>query len=922
MLKQNLNDKCYSMANIFSFAEKVIPGFKNKSEGDKFLLLYCITAKLLSNRLYDYETAEDKIKCLLSRIPKDKKENAEQLTELLKTFVGENDFSVDKVKSFFDTNTDLLNKIYGNEKPADLLLFFAQMQSKEIFKKENNETFVNGIENSKVEQENLSQHRRDCSTGFNEYSMYVDMYKILGALEKDPNRIFNDYIDGFNKNMKLKIFDTQKDEYKTKSFKLTNETCSRHYDENGEYKKYNIGYEQVNCDYTLDTDEILNKKFSFKKINEMSKDELEKLGLSYDEEFIYFLVSEDFSNENIFQDTLLFYNFIMPENIKPETTLKIYDYFVKLEYRSLINKSIDYLQDKFETSQSLLDTYDKLNGSLNFEKDKLLEIFIGNPPKVKQVLKCQDTKSSEEINTLLDRCEFQNVIDYFVETDDNKKQDLLSEYMLQNPEKLCDKLKDIDNKLYNLSKKENKSNNENKLKKLQNLMRSFFELKNADDLLSKCDFVDVINYFLNHDEGTEQLLKNIYNNVKKLENYFENMLKLWTQLKNDKNKTEQNTTKLNRLEYLITKFLFDCKEEVFENNQKYIDCIVDMFSSQQKFCMYDLNDKKEIDVTDDLKSLLNQLIDKNLGLVENNDIKTGNNIAMLEKNNEGKENDKVIVEVNGKLYDLKKIYFCPSENTSSEQFVNKNVNLYLTGDPVKELQQKIKFHKKILESKVVSPEKKQTIYSIAKKYEEYLQKTYNKACNKSLGIFLDNLGINQETYNRLKNANKNEMLNRKEYLTKKANVTNVNYLKENWTTWLSFLLVVPAFLYIFVWKPRYKNEMKKLETDLKNKEQITKFSDMKTQDKSNFDNCKLDISDDNFDRENDKLTININVVSYEFSESGKNHKSMIDEMDKFIKQYEKNFGVEKQDIILEQEPEMEKIGTNKNDVTSTDPSKI
>ena len=594
MLQQNLNDQCFSTVNIFSFAKKVIPDFEKKSEGDKFLFLYCITAKLLSNRLYDNESAEVKINCLLDRIPKDKAKDAEQLKKSLETFVNENNFSVDKVKSFFDTNKDLLNKIYGNEKPADLLLFFVQMQSKEIFKKEHNEAFVNGIENSKVKQENLLRHRMGCSTGWNEYSMYelngqvVDDYKILQALKKDPNRIFNDYIDKLDKNMELEIFDTQKNEYKTKSFKLTNRTCSNHYNE------CNIKDEQENCDYTLDIDEILNKKFSFKKINEMSKDELEKLGLSYDEEFIYFLVSEDFSNENIFQDTLLFYNFIMLENIKPETTLKIYDYFALLNHENLTEKSVCYLRDKFKTSKDLLDAYDKLKNCLSFKKNKLLELFIGNPPKVKQVLKCQDTKSHEDINKLLGRCEFQNVIDYFVETDDNKKQDLLSKYMLQNPERLCNDLKYINNKLNDLKK--NKDKNDNKLKKLQDLMTSFFALENADKSLNTCDFTDVINYFLEHDEGKELLLKNIYNNVKKLENYFGNMLKLWTQLKNDKNKTEQNTTKLNRLEYLITKFLFDCKEEVFENNQKYIDCIVDMFSSQQKFCMYDLNDKKEIDV--------------------------------------------------------------------------------------------------------------------------------------------------------------------------------------------------------------------------------------------------------------------------------------------------------------------------------------
>ena len=90
MLSQNLNDQCFSMANIFSFAEKVIPDFKNKSEGEKFLFLYCITAKLLSNRLYDNESAEDKIKCLLDRTPKGKEEYAEQLKSALNDFVKQN----------------------------------------------------------------------------------------------------------------------------------------------------------------------------------------------------------------------------------------------------------------------------------------------------------------------------------------------------------------------------------------------------------------------------------------------------------------------------------------------------------------------------------------------------------------------------------------------------------------------------------------------------------------------------------------------------------------------------------------------------------------------------------------------------------------------------------------------------------------
>ena len=335
--------------------------------------------------------------------------------------------------------------------------------------------------------------------------------------------------------------------------------------------------------------------------------------------------------------------------------------------------------------------------------------------------------------------------------------------------------------------------------------------------------------------------------------------------------------------------------------------------------MYDLNDKKEIDVTDDLKSLLNDLTDKNLGLVENNDIKTKSNIEMFEKDDTQKEKNQVIVEVGGKKYDLAKIYFCPSENTSYRQFdyqiVNQNEK-YRTFDSVKDLQRKINFNKEILESKVVSPEKKQTIYLLAKKYREYLGKTYDNACNRSLRNFLNQLKIDQEIYNRLKNTGKDEMLNKKEYLTKKANLTDLTYFTENWTTWLSFLLVVPIFLYIFIWKPQYENEIKRLETDLKNKEQITKFSDMKTQDKSNFDSDKLDIlddGDDSFAHENDKLTININVVPYEFSESSKNHKKMIDKMDEFLTEYKTKFESEKQSIILEPKPKINEIDTSEKD---------
>ena len=476
----------------------------------------------------------------------------------------------------------------------------------------------------------------------------------------------------------------------------------------------------------------------------------------------------------------------------------------------------------------MLNAYNKLKDSLSFNEDKLLNIFIGDPPKVKQVLKCQDTKSPEDINALLDECKFQDIIDYFVDVDDNKNQNLLSKYMLENPEKLCKGLENIYNKLNHLKMNKNKDNNENKLKKLQDLVKSFFALENANELLDKRNFADVVNYFLDNDECKKLLLEYMYSRVEKsctqrtiLELDFKNLWQVWKKLKQTKNKTKEKNDKLKKLEYLITKFLLSNQDKVLAKDQKYIGYIIDMFEASEKFCMWDLKNKEEKDVTDDLKDLLNKLIDKNSGLVENKD----NIIVTSEKDDEEKKDEQMIFKFKGKSYDLAKIYFCPSESALDEKYLKKNK--YKIDEPVTDLQKKIALQKKILSSQAVSQETKQTVYFLAKKYKEYLQKTYDdfekrtksefdKICNETLKLFLGDLKINQETYDRLKNANKNdvqEMKNRKTYLEKKANVTNFDYLKENWTTWLSFLLIIPIFLYIFIWKPEYENEINRLETE-------------------------------------------------------------------------------------------------------------
>ena len=223
MLKQNLNDKCYSMANIFSFAEKVIPDFKNKSEGDKFLFLYCITAKLLSNRLYDNESAEDKINCLLNRITKDKEKDAEQLKNALNSFVSQNKYSdgygydpFEKVKSFFDDNKNLLMSIYGNEKPADLLFFFAQMRSKKMFTNDNHQRFFKLINESIVQNESIEANKSSYWLD----GKVVDKDKISNLLKSNPDRDFNEHIGKINQKCGLNINILEGNEYKTRGFKL------------------------------------------------------------------------------------------------------------------------------------------------------------------------------------------------------------------------------------------------------------------------------------------------------------------------------------------------------------------------------------------------------------------------------------------------------------------------------------------------------------------------------------------------------------------------------------------------------------------------------------------------------------------------------------------------------------------------------
>ena len=187
--------------------------------------------------------------------------------------------------------------------------------------------------------------------------------------------------------MNLKIFDqkSKNNEYRSKAFRLYidpkgNKTSRK--EKNDTYKM-------------LDIDKILEKKFSFKKMSEIQEHKFQELKLDYNEGFIYFLLSNDFSNEKYIQESSKLSDFIIPNFIKSETILKILDYSIKTNNGSITNKTLDFLRNKFENSKDLFDTFAGLKNSLGFNENELFEFFIGNPPTIHQILKCGDTKSSQ-----------------------------------------------------------------------------------------------------------------------------------------------------------------------------------------------------------------------------------------------------------------------------------------------------------------------------------------------------------------------------------------------------------------------------------------------------------------------------------------------------------------------------------------------
>ena len=205
---------------------------------------------------------------------------------------------------------------------------------------------------------------------------------------------------------------------------------------------------------------------------------------------------------------------------------------------------------------------------------------------------------------------------------------------------------------------------------------------------------------------------------------------------------------------------------------------------------------------------------------------------------------------------MRKIFgvFKQSYNPQNEQ------NVYNQND-IQVVQNQLKFCKKILNSSVVEVDTKTKIFKLAKLYLGKLEQTYNEFTYSQFQIFLskyypntkvNNLSSNDKTQwisNQQKNLEsdlQNLELNI-ETLNIKSNVTS--YFKENWATWLSFLLIIPIFIYNFKWKPQYISDKNNLENNK---------NTLKSQQKE------------------------LQAFDYEQSDSGKNHNKLIDNMKKFI----------------------------------------
>ena len=120
----------------------------------------------------------------------------DEYNDILDNQISENNdyYSAERVKSFFETNKNLLMSIYGNEKPADLLLFFAQMQSKKIFTNDDHRRFFELINKSIVQNGSIEAN----GDSYWLAGKVVSNTKIKDLLKSNPDRNFNKYIGKIN----------------------------------------------------------------------------------------------------------------------------------------------------------------------------------------------------------------------------------------------------------------------------------------------------------------------------------------------------------------------------------------------------------------------------------------------------------------------------------------------------------------------------------------------------------------------------------------------------------------------------------------------------------------------------------------------------------------------------------------------------
>ena len=150
-----------------------------------------------------------------------------------------------------------------------MLFFFAQMQSKNIFREEKNLAFINAIEEAKIKESEIDDNKNDVYRLIDGTPVNSELIKNAELDDKDPNRNFSSFIVQLDeqKYMNLKIFDHN--EYRSKAFRLYIDPKGNKIDRKEENDMYKM----------LDIDKILEKKFSFKKISEIQEHKFQKLNL-------------------------------------------------------------------------------------------------------------------------------------------------------------------------------------------------------------------------------------------------------------------------------------------------------------------------------------------------------------------------------------------------------------------------------------------------------------------------------------------------------------------------------------------------------------------------------------------------------------------------------------------------------------------